>query len=43
LPLLKRLGEPGFVPEPGIQALLRPVYQAISRTALDRAYAEENM
>jgi uncharacterized Zn finger protein len=40
MPLLKRLGEPGFVPEPGIQALLRPAYQAISRAAYDNAYED---
>jgi uncharacterized Zn finger protein len=40
MPMLKRLGEPGFVPEPGIQALLRPAYQVISRAAYDNAYED---
>jgi uncharacterized Zn finger protein len=43
MPLLKRLGEPRFMPEPGVQALLKGAYQIISRTALDRAYSEEEM
>lgn len=41
MPLLKRLGEPNFMTEPGIQALLRPAYQVISRAAFDSAYADE--
>jgi uncharacterized Zn finger protein len=37
MPLLKRLGDPGFISEPGIQALLKPVYETISRSALEAA------
>jgi uncharacterized Zn finger protein len=37
MPLLKRLGDPGFIAEPGLQALLRPVYETISRSALEAA------
>ena len=40
MPLLKRLGEPAFVSEPGLQPLLRPAYQAISQTALEVAFGE---
>ncbi len=39
-PLLKRLGEPAFVPEPGIPYLLLPAYRAISQTAIQVAYGE---
>lgn len=39
-PVLKRLGEASFVPEPGIQALLLPAYRAISRLALSAAHGE---
>lgn len=39
LPLLKRLGEPAFIPEPGLQAFLTPAYQAISQAALAFAFA----
>ena len=42
MPLLKRLGEPGFVPEPGLQSLLKPVYQAISRSALEAALSSDD-
>lgn len=40
MPLLKRLGEPAFVSEPGLQPLLGPAYQAISQTALEVAFGE---
>jgi uncharacterized Zn finger protein len=40
MPLLKRLGEAAFVPAPGIQPLLRPVYQGISQAALEAAFQE---
>ena len=42
MPLLKRLGEPDFVSTPGLQAMLRPAYQAITRAALGAAFGEEN-
>ncbi len=42
IPLLKRLSEPAFVPNPGIQSLLRPAYQAISQAALIAAYVDNN-
>jgi len=40
MPLLKRLGDPLFVPAPGLQSLLRPAFQAISQAALEIAYAD---
>jgi len=40
MPLLKRLGDPVFVPEPGLQCLLRPALQAISRAALEAAFED---
>jgi hypothetical protein len=42
MPLLIRLGEPGFIPEPGMQALLRPAYEAISRSALEAALSGDD-
>lgn len=42
IPLLKRLGQAAFVPAPGIDTLLRPAYQAISRLALEAAFHEMN-
>lgn len=42
MPLLKRLGEPSFVAEPGLQTLLQPAYQAITRSALEIAFEEGN-
>jgi uncharacterized Zn finger protein len=42
MPLLKRLGEAAFVPAPGIQALLRPAYQAITQAALSAAFQEQS-
>jgi len=40
MPLLKRLGDPGFVPTPGIEALLRQPYQMIGKVAIETAYEE---
>jgi uncharacterized Zn finger protein len=42
IPLLKRLGDPAFVPIPGIQSLLRPAYQAIGRAAMIAAYVDDS-
>jgi uncharacterized Zn finger protein len=41
MPLLKRLGEAAFIPEPGIEALLRAAYQTIGREAVRAAFQEE--
>ena len=40
MPLLKRLGEANFVPEPGIQSWLSAVYQAVSRKAIQAAFKD---
>ena len=40
MPLLKRLGDPAFVPVPGIQSLLRLVYYKVSQSAQEAAYAD---
>jgi uncharacterized Zn finger protein len=40
MPLLKRLGEPNFVPENGLQNVLSAVYQAISRKAIQTAFKD---
>ena len=40
MPLLKRLGEANFVPEPGIQSWLSAAYQAVSRKALQTAFKD---
>jgi len=40
MPLLKRLGEANFVPEPGLQSVLSAAYQAISRMALQAAFKD---
>jgi uncharacterized Zn finger protein len=40
MPLLKRLGEAAFIPEPGIEALLRAAYQTIGREAIQVAFQE---
>jgi uncharacterized Zn finger protein len=40
MPLLKRLGEANFVPAPGLEALLGPVYRAIQKMAVETAYQE---
>jgi uncharacterized Zn finger protein len=41
MPLLKRLGEAAFIPEPGIESLLRAAYQTIGREAIRTAFQEE--
>jgi uncharacterized Zn finger protein len=41
MPVLKRLGAASFVPDPGLEPLLRAAYQAISRAAVKAAYREE--
>ena len=40
MPLLKRLGEASFVPEPGIQSWLSGAYQAVSRKAIQTAFKD---
>jgi uncharacterized Zn finger protein len=40
MPLLKRLGEANFVPEPGLQNMLSAAYQAISRKAIRTAFKD---
>lgn len=40
MPLLKRLGEANFVPEPGLQSWLSAAYQAVSRKAIQAAYKD---
>jgi len=40
MPLLKRLGEANFVPEPGLQSVLSDAYQAISRRAIQTAFKD---
>lgn len=40
MPLLKRLGEANFVPEPGLQGMLSPAYQTVSRKAIQTAYKD---
>ena len=42
MPLLKRLGEANFSPEPGLQSMLVTVYQAISRKAIQIAFNDLN-
>ena len=42
MPLLKRLGEAAFVPDPGILSLLSPAFQEITRAALGVAFREQN-
>jgi uncharacterized Zn finger protein len=41
MPLLKRLGEAAFIPDPGIESLLRAAYQTIGREAILAAFQEE--
>ena len=41
MPLLKRLGEAAFIPDPGIESLLRAAYQTIGREAIRAAFQEE--
>ncbi len=40
-PLLRRLGEPNFLPGLSLQGLLTPVYQAITKAALVAAFSED--
>lgn len=40
LPLLKRLGEANFVPEPGLQNMISAAYQAISQKAIQTAFKD---
>jgi len=42
MPLLKRLGEANFVPEPGLQSMFSAAYQAISRKAIQIAFKDAN-
>jgi hypothetical protein len=42
MPLLKRLGEASFVPDPGLEALLIGAYQTISKKAVEAAYLESD-
>jgi len=40
MPLLKRLGEANFVPEPGLESLLQRAYHSIEKQALKTAFQE---
>jgi len=40
-PLLKRLGNAAFVPDPGLESLLQETYQAIGEQALKTAFQEQ--
>lgn len=40
MPLLKRLGDANFVPEPGMQNILSAAYQVISRRAIQTAFKD---
>jgi len=40
MPLLKRLGEPNFVPEPGLQSVLSSAYRVISQKAIQTAFKD---
>ena len=40
MPLLKRLGEPAFLPSDSLQELLKPAYAEISRRAMEAAFEE---
>jgi uncharacterized Zn finger protein len=42
MPLLKRLGDANFSPEPGLQSMLAAVYQAISQKAIQTAFKDIN-
>lgn len=42
MPVLKRLGDPNYVSEPGLQALFAGVYQQISQAAIQAAFGDEN-
>jgi uncharacterized Zn finger protein len=41
MPLLKRLGAASFVPDPGLETLLREAYQSVGRKALQVAFQEQ--
>jgi len=41
MPLLKRLGAASFVPDPGVESLLREAYQTIGRRAIQVAFQEQ--
>ncbi len=41
MPLIKRLGVASFVPDPGLESLLRDAYQTIGRKALQIAFQEQ--
>jgi uncharacterized Zn finger protein len=41
MPLIKRLGAASFVPDPGVESLLRDAYQAIEQQALQIAFQEQ--
>ena len=41
MPLIKRLGAASFVPDPGLESLLRDAYQTIGRKALQIAFQEQ--
>ncbi len=41
MPLLKRLGAASFVPDPGIESLLREAYQTVGRKAIQVAFQEQ--
>jgi uncharacterized Zn finger protein len=41
MPLLKRLGVASFVPDPGIESLLREAYQTIGHEAIQVAFQEQ--
>ena len=41
MPLIKRLGDAAFIPDPGIESLLSDAYQTIGRKALQIAFQEQ--
>lgn len=41
MPLLKRLGDPAFLPSDSLQVLLKPAYQEITQAAIAAAHGEE--
>lgn len=41
MPLLKRLGAASFIPDPGIESLLRDAYQTVGRKTLRIAFQEQ--
>jgi len=41
MPLLKRLGTASFVPDPGLESLLRDTYQTVGRKAFQIAFQEQ--